>query len=189
MRVAVSTFLAAACLALVTGVATPAAAFERQHHLGVDGGLTLLSAADAPSLGVSGGGGVHYTYGFSDAFNVVAEVSFTAIPWGTVLHGEKTPHTLPGTISTAGVGAVYVLDVLRWVPYGGALLGAAALGGGNLDATQVLPDGQIALGLDYAINRSWAVGGAFRQHFFLTKMDTYPSYTTLFLRAEYVWGW
>ena len=84
---------------------------------------------------------------------------------------------------------MYVLDVLRWVPYGGALLGAGALGGGNLDATQVLLDGQIALGLDYAINRSWAVGGAFRQHFFLTKMDTYPSYTTLFLRAEYVWGW
>ncbi len=185
MRALVTTSLAVLALAF----APRAAAFERQHHLGVDAGLTLLSAGDAPHVGLSGGGGAHYTYGLSDAFNFVAEAQLTIEPWGSVVHDPKTPHTLPGSLFGAGAGVVYVLDVLRWVPYGGALVGASALGGGNLNHTLLLPDAQLALGLDYAITRQWVVGAAYRQHFFATKMDTYPSYATLFLRAEYVWGW
>ena len=48
---------------------------------------------------------------------------------------------------------------------------------------------QLALGLDYHIDRTWAVGVAVRQHMLLGDITTYPTYTTVFARAEYVWGW
>jgi hypothetical protein len=176
--------------AAVVAYAGAAPAFERQHHLGVDGGFTLLSADAAPDLNLSPGFGLHYTYGLTDAFNLVAEGSFSPHAWDAgTLADKKTPHTLPGAISSLGVGAVYVLDVLRWVPYGGALAGASTLTGGNLDRAIVLPELQLALGLDYAITRQWAVGGAYRQHLLVTRAGDYPSYSTFFLRAEYVWGW
>ena len=39
------------------------------------------------------------------------------------------------------------------------------------------------------LDRSFAIGFAFRQGFLLTESSVYPSYTTLGLRAEYVLGW
>jgi hypothetical protein len=53
----------------------------------------------------------------------------------------------------------------------------------------VLPDVEIALGLGYRIDRSWAVGAAVREQMFFTEMSTYPSNTQIFARAEYCWGW
>jgi len=169
-----------------------AAAFERQHHVGAGPALSLLSANDAPSVNLSEGLEVHYTYGISYAFNLLAEGSASFYSWKSAISTDPkkpTPHTLPGVIGGFGVGAAYVLDVLRWVPYGGVLVGGDYLGGGNLDKGFLTPDVQIALGLDYQITRSWAVGAAYRQHILLAKMGDYPSYAMFALRAEYVWGW
>ena len=47
---------------------------------------------------------------------------------------------------------------------------------------------ELGAGLDYQLSRSWAVGVGIRQHMLLTKMSTYPSYTTGLLRLEYMWG-
>ena len=45
------------------------------------------------------------------------------------------------------------------------------------------------LGLDYQLSRHWAIGAAGQQHFLLTDISTYPSYTTFMLRFEYMWGY
>jgi hypothetical protein len=169
-----------------------ARAFERQHHAGVDLGLTLLSASDAPSINLSEGVGLHYTYGLTDAFNLMVEGSASFYSWKSAIStdpNKPTPPTLPGMIAGLGVGVGYVLDVLRWVPYGGLLIGGDYLSGGNLDKSFFAPDAQLALGVDYQISRAWAVGVAYRQHMLLTKASTYPSYSFFALRAEYVWGW
>jgi hypothetical protein len=34
-----------------------------------------------------------------------------------------------------------------------------------------------------------AVGAGVREHLMISKLSTYPTYTTIFLRAEYMWGW
>ena len=66
-RIAVAAALAGAALA-----AREAGAFERQQHIGLGGGLSLLKVEDA-SLAVGGGGGIHYAYGLTDSLNFVAE--------------------------------------------------------------------------------------------------------------------
>ena len=167
-----------------------AGAVEREHAVGVDAGGTMLSVNDKSSPDIGGGAGLHYTYGITDAFNFVASAG-----WSLVALNEKlwdpstTPHTRPTNLTTANLGIAYVLDVLRWVPWGAAEVGGYALQGGTIDGVKVLPGAALAIGLDYRINRSWSVGAEARQHFLFTEMSTYPSLTQLFARFEYVWGW
>jgi len=181
--------LAWAVPALLLGAEGSAAAFERQHHLGVDGGLSMLDVADKSSLDVGAGIGVHYAYGLSDAFNLVVEGTSSLVALKEHLDDPTTPHTRPTTVSSLGVGVVYVFDVLRWVPYAGVLGSSYLLGGGTLDKATLILGAQLAVGLDYQITRSVAVGVAGRQHLLLTDLSTYPTYTTIFARVEYVWGW
>ncbi len=166
-----------------------AGAVERQHHIGVDGGLSMLDVADKSTLDVGGGLGLHYTYGLSDAFNFVAEGTGSIVALKQHLDQPTSPHTRPSTLSSLAVGVVYVLDVLRWVPYGGLLAGGYMLTGGTLDKATFDGGVQVALGVDYQVTRSFSAGLALRQHMLLTDLSTYPTYTTAFLRLEYVWGW
>jgi hypothetical protein len=87
------------------------------------------------------------------------------------------------------VGVGYVIDVLRWVPYVGVLAGGYRLAGGTLDDPLYVFGGAAEVGLDYQLSRQWAIGVAAQQHFLLTKMSTYPSYTNVMLRFEYMWGY
>jgi hypothetical protein len=87
------------------------------------------------------------------------------------------------------VGAGYVIDILRFVPYIGLLLGGYRLSGGTLDSALLLPGAELAVGLDYRLNCHWTIGLAGRQHLLFTKASTYPSYTTVMLRLEYMWGY
>ncbi len=103
---------------------------------------------------------------------------------------DYSPRNRPSTVDQASVGAAYVIDILRWVPYVGVQGGAYRLAGGEaLANTLILPGFAIAAGLDYQLNRQLAIGIAGRQHFMVSKMDTYPSYTTALLRFEYMWGY
>jgi hypothetical protein len=166
-------------------VAPPAGAVEHEHHAGIDAGGSILVLNDKTDVG--GGVGAHWTYGLTDAFNLMVEGS-----WSLVALGEKravgVPRTRPATVGDAGVGVGYVLDVLKWVPYAGALVGGYMLTGGTV-GTKILPGAALALGLDYRFARSLAVGFAFRQHMLVTEMSTYPSFTQMFARVEYTWGW
>ncbi len=184
--------IVAAALALVSVFAVslataPANATERQHALGIGLGLTLLKVdANAVTAGV--GTGLTYSYGLTDQFNLVAEGGFARVSFSES-QDAKAPHNRPTNVSNAGVGVTYVLDVLRWVPYFGVLGAGYVLNGGSMDKAKAVLGGQLALGLDYKIDSSFTVGVAVRQHMLFGAIDTYPSYTTAFVRAEYVWGW
>lgn len=176
--------LAAAALACGL-LPRPAAAFERQHHLGVDGGVAFVSVDQKPTLSVGGGGGLHYAYGLSDAFNLLVEGAFCPV----ALQEDPEPnHNRPTMIENVGVGVAYTLDVLRWVPYVGLLASGFTLHGGSIEGVRGAAGATIAAGLDYQLTRHVALGLAVRQHFMLSDLGDYPSYTQIFLRAEWVWG-
>ncbi|WP_394832918.1 hypothetical protein LVJ94_41095 [Pendulispora rubella] len=178
--------LTAALLALAG--AREAQAFERQHHLGFGGGFSLLKAENT-SLAPGGGGAIHYSYGLSDSLNLLVEggTSVLSIPAPEGFAGASGSRTL--LLSSLGAGIGYSFDVVQWVPYVG-ILGSGYLAYGPASDGAVGAAGvQAALGIDYQVSRSFSVGLALRQHVLLSKITTYPSYTTAFLRAEYVWGW
>ncbi len=172
---------------LALALLTPRAAhaYERQQHLGLSLGATAMST-NGGGTPFGGTFGLHYAYGLSDAFNLLVEADASGFLLGTE---PKAPPPQPSFLSTGGVGLAYVFDVTRWVPYAGGIVGAGLLAGGYMNAPLVVPDVQLAIGLDYEITRAWTVGVAYRQHFFFTQMNTYPEITSVGLRVEYVWGW
>jgi hypothetical protein len=180
--------IAVATIALVFAGERPAAAVEREHHFGADLGGGLLVIKDKSTNDLGGSVGVHYTYGLSDEFNLMAEGSWSLLALGQEADSKKTPHDYPSWLGNADVGIGYVFDVLQWVPYAGVLVGGYALSGGTIQNVKVLLGAEVALGLDYRLSPTFSIGVAARQHF-MTEMSTYPSFTQGFVRAEYVWGW
>jgi hypothetical protein len=179
--------------ALAVGVAAlvvpgRAGAVEREHQVGLELGIPMLVVQRASSATLAGAGlGVHYTYGLSDAINLVADAGWAAMPIGA---SSLT------TLSNVNLGLAYVLDVLRWVPWGAAELGGYALTGDPVGGTQVLPGVALAVGLDYRFDRSWATGVVLRQHMLFTDAPgfsfspgTFPSLTQALVRVGYTWGW
>ncbi len=178
--------IAAAVVVSSLALAAPARAVEREQNVGVDLGGAMLVPQGNRTPEIGGGAGVHWTYGMTDAFNLMAEGASSLLALGTPAAGN--PKTLPGWVANANVGVAYVLDVLQWVPYIGLLVGGYAFAGGNIDGAKLLPGGAIALGLDYRIRPHFTVGVAVRQHF-VTEVNTYPSFTQAFARLEFNWGW
>jgi hypothetical protein len=154
--------------AAVLATAPSAAAFERQWHLGADFGAATLSRGEG-STGLAGGG--HLAYGLSDAFNAMLEI-------------DASHHlSLGRNVYSASLGAAYTIDITRWVPYVGALVGGYRMYGSNgRDSIGV----QLALGMDYQVARHWAAGLQFRLHEILTGETA--TYTTTLVRIEYLWG-
>ncbi len=185
LRVALASVTVASVLC-----ATPreASAIERQHHIGLDPSLSMLKVDDKSTMSVGFGLGLHYTYGINDQFNFMAEMNVSRVAANQQQDDRTSPHTRPSDVAHASAGVGYVIDVLRFVPYFGVLLGGYRLSGGTLDSALVLPGAALTVGLDYQLNRSWAVGLAGQQHLLFTKASTYPSYTTVLLRFEYMWG-
>ncbi len=145
-------------------------AFERQWHVGVDGGYAALF--DDTSSGF--GGGAHLAYGLTDAFNALVEVDVTRQP------------SAGTTVWSGGAGVVYTFDVARAVPYGGVLGSGYKLSG---DLSKWAPGFQLVLGLDYQIERNWGIGVEVRWHTILAVEPVgTTAYMTSFLKAEYRWG-
>jgi hypothetical protein len=172
----------------LVALAPPARAVEHEHHVGGGVGPSILVVDDRSGVEAGAGAAVFYTYGLSDAFNLLVEASSSAVGLNEKLDTPDTPHTRPATVSSLGAGVAYVLDVVRWVPYGGILATGYYLGGGTIDGGVGVAGAQIALGLDYKFSFAWAVGVAYRQHMLLSKMSTYPSFSQLFFKIEYSWG-
>jgi hypothetical protein len=187
MRFALAAALTAVTLSLVAAP-RDAHAVERQHHIGLAPSLSLLKVDDKSTMSVGMGGSLYYTYGLSDQLNLMAEFNSSIVALDQQQDTPDTPRTRPATVDHLSVGLGYVIDVLRWVPYIGALPGVYRLGGGTLDGSLFLPGAALAVGLDYQLSRHWAIGAAAHQHFLFTKMSTYPTYTTVLLRLEYMWG-
>jgi hypothetical protein len=174
--------LAASAVAVAASAfAGNAAAVERESQIGLELGVPMLVVHGNKSTVASGtSAGLHYTYGLSDAFNLVANadsgVLFLGVP-------------KPATLTHADLGLAYVLDVLQWVPWGAAEVGAYGLTGSSVGGGTVLPGAALSVGLDYRFNRSWAAGVVVREHLFFTNINLFPSLTEGFLRVGYTWGW
>ena len=102
---------------------------EREHAIGVNAGGAILMVADKSSPDIGGSIGVHYTYGLSDAFNLVANAGWSLIALSEKLTDPSTPHTRPTNVTNVNAGVAYVLDVLEWVPWGAVEAGGYALQG------------------------------------------------------------
>jgi hypothetical protein len=179
---------------MALGVALASAAFgsqahalEQENHLGFDAGASLLviGKKSTPDLGPTVGG--HYTYGLSDAFNLMGEAAFSLVALDQA-DDPKKPRTYPSWVANVDVGIAYVFDVLKWVPYVGVLVGGYALSGGTIGGTKLLPGAAAALGLDYRLGPTLSIGAVLEEHF-VSETSTYPSFTQALTRIEYTWGW
>jgi len=179
--------IATAFVAVSVTMPLRANAVEREHHLGVDAGGSMLVIDGKSTPDIGGGGGGHWTYGLNDAFNLMVEGAWSLVALSEA-RGDTIPPTRPTWVANADVGVSYVFDVLQWVPYAGVLVGGYALSGGTISGIKLLPGFELALGLDYRFDRRLAAGVAFRQHM-TSEVSTYPSFTQLFARIEYTWGW
>jgi len=180
------TALAAAAWLLL--VAPPAEAIERQHHVGLSPSLSMLKVDDKSTFSVGAGLALHYTYGIDDQWNFMAELGSSIVAADQKEDYPGAPRTRPAGVDQASAGVGYVIDVLRWVPYVCVLAGGYRLHGGTLESALILPGAAAGVGIDYQLSRHWAVGVAGRQHFLFTRMSDYPTYTTVLLRLEYMWG-
>lgn len=176
---------------VVGSISAPARAeaFERQHHIGLSPTLAMLSVKDKSTMSIGGGGQLHYAYGLTDQFNVTAEAGYAVVAANQQQDSDLAPRNRPASIAHAGVGASYVIDITQWVPYFGLQVGGYELTGGTLPDPLFILGASVSLGLDYQVTRNFAVGVGARQHFLLTKLETYPSYTTGLLRFELMWGY
>lgn len=176
-----------ASVLLLAAAERDAHAAENQHHIGLDPSLAMLKVDGKSTLSVGAGVAAHYTYGLSDQFNLMTEVGWAKVALNQD-QDDDAPRIRPSDVSYAGVGIGYVLDVIQWVPYFGALAAGYWLSGGTLDKSVYAAGLELAAGLDYQFSRHFAMGIGGRQHIIATKITDYPSYTTFFLRAEYAWG-
>jgi hypothetical protein len=172
--------------ALPLALARGAGAVEREHQLGVDVGGAMLSVEDASTPFIGPAFGIHYGYGITDQFNLLVEAQYGLVAFGPP--GATEPPTHPAQIWNADVGLTYILDVLRWVPYFGALAGGYLMSGHSLLSPLVLPGAEIVVGLDYLVTPRWAVGFEASEHFLFTDISLYTSYATALLRTEFRWG-
>lgn len=180
--------VASAALVAATLACRDGAALERQHHLGLGGGLSILKVDDKSTTSVGAGGALHYTYGLSDAFNLMAEFSSSIVALDERLDTPETPRTRPAAVDTLGAGLAYTIDVTRLVPYIGVLASGSRLSGGTLEKPALPLGVQLAAGVDYPVTSHLTLGFAFRQHLMLTDLGTYPSFTNFFFRVGFVWG-
>ena len=177
--------LAAVAFAFATSLAAwpkAAHAYERQWHAGGSFGYAMLARSDEETVhGL--GGGLHLTYGLTDAFNAMLQVDFTTFPSSDLV------------IGSGALGIGYVIDILQWVPYVGLMAGvyqvslfSDACDAPGADCASTWFGLSVPVGLDYQFTRSFAMGVQGRYHLLLSS-DGAASYLTAVARAEYIWGW
>lgn len=180
---------ALAALTFVESFSGTASAIENQHHVGIGGQLATLIVEDKSTASVGGGLALHYTYGINDTFNLMIEATSSSVAREQFQDTPETPRTRPAGIDHGAFGVGYVIDILQWVPFICVLGGTYRVYGGTLPEELWLPGLSGGVGLDYQLTRSIAIGAGVREHLMISKLSTYPTYTTVFLRAEYMWGW
>ncbi|MBW2453837.1 MAG: hypothetical protein JRI68_04980 [Deltaproteobacteria bacterium] len=170
------------------GWCSEAQAYERQWRLGMDFGYAIAGFPEAAAAGY--GGGLHLTYGLTDVFNVR-------------LHGDVTVFDLPDPATSAliyngALGVEYVVDIMRWVPTLGVLVGPVHVARQDAETADgevtEYPDRwllglEIPLGLGYQLSRTFTIGLEGRYRLLPFGEEDSPTHNLLgFGRLEVVWG-
>lgn len=186
MRPARSTLATALCVAALTLVGTSgtASASEGVKHVGVQAGFAGVSGSEGSFSGF--GGAITGRYDFTDAWSIA--LNATATNNQVAAKGGRS------WVFSQAAGVVYSLDVIQFVPYIGGYVGVYELTGGGLPKTDLRLGAQIAVGLDWMVSRDLTLGLELREHVLPKDLLDSPSnptpfYTTMFVKAEYAWGW
>jgi hypothetical protein len=162
-----------AALVIVAPAARPASADEGEHALSAGLGFARFSIPEHDGDG--GALTIEYERGLSDAFWL--RVTST----GAVYRGGDREGT--GYTGNLVAGLTYVIDVLRYVPYLHAGVGALTLGGDALDS-EIHPMAEIGIGLDILARRGLSYGLFARAGTFLDD----SAFITAGLRLTWRWG-
>ncbi len=171
-----------------SGWCSEALAYERQWHLGMDFGYAIAGFPEATVGGY--GGGLHLAYGLTDVLNIR-------------LHGDVTVFDLPDPATSAliyngALGVEYVVDIMRWVPTLGVLVGPVYVARQDAEAADgevtEYPDRwlvgvEIPLSLGYQLSRTFTIGVEGRYRLLPFGAEDSPTHNLLALgRLEVVWG-
>lgn len=176
--------VALASASVLFACAGSANALEHEHRIGLGPSYAALKVDDKSTMSTGGGTALHYTYGATDMFDVLAEASWTDVALHQDQDNKDSPRTRPSQVSSLAFGAAYVVDTARFAPYVGVMGGGTTLSGGTLDQSVTLASGILAAGVDYRFARWLSVGAAFRQYTFAARSSTYPSYSLLTAHLE-----
>jgi opacity protein-like surface antigen len=165
-----------------------ASAVEHEHKIGLGPSLAALKVDDKSTMSTGVGTALHYTYGATDMFDVLAEASWTDVALNQQQDNKDSPRTRPSQLSSLSLGAAYVVDVATFTPYLGLMAGGTTLAGGTLDQSVTLASGILAAGVDYRLLKFLSVGLAYRQYTFAARSSTYPSYSLFTAHLEYAFG-
>ena len=154
-------FACAIALALWCALLRTARAYEDQAQ--VDLALGFAGVVDAPGLpGRAATLDVGGSYGLGDLFMLRG-----ALGYGLARESGQTVSMGRGRLSL-----VYIVDVLRIVPFFGVGAGAALH---DADGLTITPHFFGTLGLDYLVDRTWTVGADGRTGIFLIAGEPYAS--------------
>lgn len=178
------------CLASVVAFtcAGRADALEHEHRFGLGPSYAALKVDDKSTMSTGVGTALHYTYGATDMFDILAEANWTEVALHQDQDNKDSPHTRPSQVSSLALGATYVVDTALFTPYLGVMGGGTTLAGGTLDQNVTLASGILAAGVDYRFVKFLSVGLAYRQYMFAARSSTYPSYSLFTAHLEYVFG-
>ena len=163
----------AAVLVLAMSSARPAAADDGESALSV--GLAFATFTIPDHDGQGGALSLEYERGLSDAFWLRGAAA------GAVHHGGDEDGT--SYAGHAAVGLTYVIDVLKYVPYLHAGVGAVALGGAELEE-ELHPVAEIGIGLDILTRRGLSYGVFGRVSSFFDD----SAFVTAGVRVTWRWG-
>jgi hypothetical protein len=157
-------------------------AFEGQWHLGAGAGMMAFSGDShyvMPELTL------HGAYGISDTFDARLELG-ESIPLSSGSHARS--------LGYAEAALVYKLDVVEWIPWAGIGAGVFGATGGLQGAGRnpMQPAASLWLGLDYAFNREWGLGGAVSVHSFIAdsaRSSLRYAATSIGVHVERRFGW
>lgn len=165
-------------LAAVATTSSRASATERQWRVGAELGYAMVALAEGSLSGF--GGGVHATYGLTDAFNLRAG--------GDVARFERAEPASYALAWSGTAGVEYVLDVFDWVPYVGATVGAMGIYKAA-ERSDLYLGAEIPVGLGYQLLPELLLGAEFRYRLLLMGTDVGPiSMLALLGHAELVFG-
>jgi hypothetical protein len=126
-----------------------------------------------------GGAGLALEYGMTDSWTARMNADYAG-------HVVTSPELGLLSVARLGGGVVYMLDVLRVIPYLHLGLDVAAIGGKGVDWDAYLGI-QVGGGVDYLLSREWSIGLEVGYEVFVPESANLPAFVRLGFRLSRRW--